>query len=177
MTSKPGARISTAIDHLNRVVAGVSSMFLVLLMLTIVVNVLLRYVFSIGMIELEELQWHLNAVVVMGCLAYAYQTDQHVRVDVLRVQMSARKQSILEALGIIFLLIPFITLVAYHAFHILSYSWQLREGSPMPSGLPARYLVKGVMFAGLCLLILQAVSAFLKAMITIFMKPIDDENS
>jgi TRAP-type mannitol/chloroaromatic compound transport system permease small subunit len=152
------------INRLSATVGMVGSYVLPLLMAAILVNVTLRYVFNIGMIELEELQWHLNAVTVMCCLAWAYQTGDHVRVDALHARMRPRTQALVEVLGVIFLFLPFVGLVAWHAWTIFSFSWALKEGSPMPSGLPARYIIKGIMAAGFTLLGLQGIAILLTSL-------------
>nr|WP_321509775.1 TRAP transporter small permease subunit [uncultured Celeribacter sp.] len=155
----------------ERFIAGVGkigSLFLPLLMITIIVNVFSRYVLGIGMIELEELQWHLNAVAVMSCLAWAYQQDAHVRVDAFHAKMSPSQRAIVEVLGVVFLLLPFLWFVTSSAWTIFGYSWRLKEGSPMPSGLPARYIIKFVMAAGLSLLFLQGVAILLKSLLFLF---------
>ncbi|MER5173486.1 TRAP transporter small permease subunit [Thioclava kandeliae] len=156
------------IDRFCATIGKIGAFFLPLLIVTILVNVTLRYVFSIGMIELEELQWHLNAVAVLLTLAWAYQCEDHVRVDMFHARMSPRRQALVEVLGLIFLFFPFIGLVAWNAWTIFSYSWALKEGSPMPSGLPARYIIKGIMGFGLSLLLLQGIGLFLKAATRLF---------
>ncbi|MEP3349432.1 MAG: TRAP transporter small permease subunit [Marinomonas sp.] len=144
-----------AIERLSVIVGKCGALVLPLLILTILINVILRYVFNLGFVELEEVQWHLNAIVVMSCLAYTYQTDEHIRVDVFRTRFSPKKCAWIEILGILFLFFPYVLLVASHAWGIASYSWSLREGSPMPSGLPARYIIKAIMALGISLLALQ----------------------
>lgn len=156
---------------IERVIAGIGragSLFLPLLMVTILVNVFSRYVLGIGSIELEELQWHLNAVAVMSCLAWAYQSDAHVRVDALHTKMTPVQKAVVEILGVLFLLLPFLWFVTDSAWTIFGYSWKLKEGSPMPSGLPARYIIKFVMAAGLSLLFLQGVAILLKSLLFLF---------
>lgn len=143
------------------------SLILPLLMVVIIFNVTLRYVFNIGLIELEELQWHLNAIAVMSCLAWTYQRDGHVRVDAFYARMSPRARALVELFGVLFLLLPFLWFVTSSAWTIFGYSWKLGEGSPMPSGLPARYIIKFVMAAGLSLLFLQGIAAALKALIAL----------
>ena len=56
----------------------------------IVANVLLRYAFSVGHIELEEIQWHIYSFGFLLGLSYAYQADSHIRVDVLHERWSPR---------------------------------------------------------------------------------------
>lgn len=161
-------RIIQMIEAVTIGVGKAGALLLPLLMLTILLNVTMRYVFQIGSIELEELQWHINAVVVMCCLAWAYQRDDHVRVDAFHARMRPRTKALVELFGVVFLLMPFLWLVADSAWTIFGYSWQLKEGSPMPSGLPARYVIKFVMAAGLSLLMLQGVAIALRSLLTLF---------
>ncbi|WP_067102343.1 TRAP transporter small permease subunit [Marinomonas atlantica] len=154
--------IAHKIEVISVAIGKAGSLILPLLILTILINVIMRYVFNIGLVELEEVQWHLNAIVVMSCLAYTYQADEHIRVDILHSRFSPKRRAWVEILGILFLLFPYVILVSWHAWGIASYSWSLREGSPMPSGLPARYIIKGVMALGLSLLALQGVAILLR---------------
>ncbi|EAV41587.1 TRAP-type mannitol/chloroaromatic compound transport system, small permease component [Stappia aggregata IAM 12614] len=155
------------LERVVRLVGQAGALFLPLLMITILVNVVARYVFGIGSIEIEELQWHLNAVAVMSCLAWAYQRDAHVRVDALHARMSPRTRAVVELCGVLFLLLPFLWFVTGSSWKIFEYSWKLKEGSPMPSGLPARYIIKFVMAAGLSLLFVQGIAVALKSILTL----------
>ncbi|TYC69049.1 TRAP transporter small permease subunit [Stappia sp. BW2] len=159
------------LERVVRLVGQAGALFLPLLMITILVNVIARYVFNIGSIEIEELQWHLNAVAVMSCLAWAYQRDAHVRVDALHARMSPRTRAVVELCGVLFLLLPFLWFVTGSSWKIFEYSWKLKEGSPMPSGLPARYIIKFVMAAGLSLLFVQGIAVALKSILTLLPSP------
>ena len=46
-------------------------------------NVLLRYVFSIGSVWAQELEWHLMVPICLFGMSYALRHGEHVRVDVL----------------------------------------------------------------------------------------------
>lgn len=154
--------IADKIGAFSVAVGKAGSLILPVLIITILVNVILRYAFNIGLVELEEVQWHLNAIVVMSCLAYTYQVDEHIRVDIFHNRFSPKRRAWVEILGILFLFFPYTILVSWHAWDITSYSWSLREGSPMPSGLPARYIIKGIMALGLSLLVLQGAAILLR---------------
>ncbi len=125
-------------------------------MFVLIVNVLLRYGFSRGFIELEELQWHLYAAAFLLGFAYTYAADEHVRVDLLAKRFSPRVRAGIELAGALLLLLPFALLMSYHSFDFFWRSWTLGERSAMPSGLPARWLIKGVLLGGMVLLSLQA---------------------
>lgn len=132
--------------------------------LTVVVvgNVVLRYVFNLGMIELEEVQWHLYASAFLLGYAWTYKHDGHVRVDVFSHRFSARTKAWVEVFGCAFLLLPFVLITTYFAFDFFRASWALRETSDIPSGLPARYVIKFILFLALAMLSLQGVSQLLK---------------
>lgn len=155
-------RIADAIDGVSRAVGRAVAWVYPVLVLVVVLNVVMRYGFSRGMIELEEVQWHLYSVGFLLAFAYAYQMDDHVRVDVLSSRFSERTRAVIELVGCVGLLIPFLAILSHYSFDFFWRSWLIRETSDMPSGLPARYVIKSVLFAGLFLLMLQAVSVAIR---------------
>tara|TARA_B100000780_G_C21027565_1_gene411949 strand:- start:528 stop:881 length:354 start_codon:yes stop_codon:yes gene_type:complete len=74
--------ITQMIDRFVMAVCGVFNWIWVILVIVIITNVVLRYVFSQGMIELKELQWHLFAIGWLVGLSSTFILDGHVRVDV-----------------------------------------------------------------------------------------------
>lgn len=155
------------VERISVAVGRTASLLLLVLIATIFLNIILRYGFNLGMIELEEFQWHLNAVVAMACMACTYRDDGHVRVDILHASLSFRKKAWIELLGTLFLFLPFVVLVSSHSWSMFAYSWKLGEGSPMPSGLPARYIIKFIMFAGFVLFGLQGVAIALRSILVL----------
>ena len=65
------------------------------LVIVIIGNVILRYVFRSGYIELEELQWHLYAIGWLVGLSSTAIVDAHVRVDVLNEKLSFKSCSMI----------------------------------------------------------------------------------
>ena len=155
---RPHNAISRFIDGgLEALGRWLSYIWLVLLAV-IVVNVLLRYAFSEGRIELEELQWHLYSIGFLLGLGYAYQADAHIRVDVLHERMTPRTQAWVELYGILLFLFPFIALVLIYAMPFVASSFALSEISPSPGGLPLRWLVKAFLPIGFFILLLASFS-------------------
>ena len=73
-----------------------------LLMVVVVVS---RYFFGVGMTYLQELIMYFHAIVFLGCAGYVFNKDEHVRVDIFYRNASSKyKDSINLALGFIFLL-------------------------------------------------------------------------
>jgi TRAP-type mannitol/chloroaromatic compound transport system permease small subunit len=129
---------------LDRIAAAFSWIWLVLIAV-IATAVVLRFVFGIGRIELEELQWHLYAAgFLMGIVACAAK-DRHVRVDVLREKMSPRLRDWIDLYGILLLQIPFLTLVFVSALPFVADSFSVGERSASAGGLPFRWLLKSML--------------------------------
>ena len=101
-------KIAVAIDAGVKAVGHVVMWANVLLMGAIFAQVSLRYLFSQNYPKLDEIQWHFYGIVTMIGISYALITDSHVRVDVLHMQLSRRAQRIIEVIGILTLLTPFI---------------------------------------------------------------------
>ena len=150
------------IDGLSIGVGSAASWLYPVLVLVMTVNVGLRYGLGRGFIELEELQWHLYAAAFLLGFAYTYAADEHVRVDLLHARFRPRTRAWIELLGCLLLLFPFTAIVSVSAFDFFVQSYQLGERSPMPSGLPGRWIIKGILFVSLLLLALQSLGTALR---------------
>jgi len=137
----------------------------VLLVLVIILQVTLRKGFSHGLIALEELQWHLYAIGVMFGLSYAQTTDAHIRVDLFHCRFKTRSKRLIEIIGILCLLLPFITVIFLHSLDFLYDSYRINESSSAPSGLPWRWLIKAVIPASFALLALAVLSRLYREII------------
>ena len=101
--------ITKAIDNFVLWVGEIFNWLWVILVAVIILNVILRYVFKNGMIELEELQWHLYSIGWLVGLSSTYIVDSHVRVDVLSERLDYRKKLWFELFGILILFLPFVS--------------------------------------------------------------------
>ena len=160
-------RSADGVEILTRSVGRTASLCYLLLVLVVLVNVTLRYFFSLGMIEMEEIQWHLYSIGFLLGLAWTLGEDSHVRVDILHQRFSPKTKALVDLIGHIFLLIPFAGLVFYFSIDFVANSWALKEGSDNPSGLPARYVIKAVMSVGLLLLFLQGIASSIRMIRTL----------
>lgn len=140
----------------------------VLLIGVIILQVVLRKVFSNGQIALEELQWHLYATAVMFGTAYAQISNLHVRVDLFYHKFSERTKAVVDLFGLLFLAIPFVVIVMLHSYDFAYESWRVNESSASPSGLPFRWLIKSVIPLSFALLLLSMLAKMLRTLETIF---------
>ena len=166
----PHTQLSLRIDNFVRLIGqGLSYLWLVLLFV-IVSNVLMRYVFNEGRIELEELQWHLYSIGFLLGMSYAYQADVHIRVDVLHERFSPELKAWIELYGILLFLLPFIALVLIYSVQFVTSSYLVGEVSPSPGGLPYRWAMKAILPLGFALLLLTDFARLLRVWSLLFIE-------
>jgi TRAP-type mannitol/chloroaromatic compound transport system permease small subunit len=122
----------------------------------------------------QELEWHLFAIIFLLGAAYTLKRDRHVRVDILYLKFSPKTRAWVDLLGSIFLLLPFCILVIFASHKFVFNSFLIQETSPDPGGLPARYLLKACIPIGFFLVLLQGFSQSAKSFLAVMQK---DETS
>ena len=144
-------------------------------MLLVCYDVAMRYLFQAGSVALQELEWHLFALIFLLGAAYTLKHDEHVRVDVLYQAkwMTPRRRAMVNLFGCLFLLLPFCILMIVSSVPFVEQSYGWGEASPDPGGLPHRWLLKAMIPLGFVLLVLQGLALCIRSLQTIF-KP---ENS
>ncbi len=134
------------------------------LVLLVCYDVAMRYLFQSGSIALQELEWHLFALIFLLGAAYTLKHDEHVRVDLFygNRRVSDRQRAWVNLLGSLLLLIPFCVLIIYTSIPFVENAWAMGEGSPDPGGLPYRFLIKAAIPAGFALLLIQGVAEVMR---------------
>ncbi len=132
-----------------------------LVMFTILVQVTLRYGFHAGEAWVDEFIWHLYAFFMFG-LSYAITTDSHIRVDIVHMKFTKKKQRIIEVLGIVFLIMPFTIIIFDHSVGWVHHSFMANEFSENTTGLPYRWVVKSLLPISLVLIFIASLSELIK---------------
>jgi TRAP-type mannitol/chloroaromatic compound transport system permease small subunit len=154
-----------AVSTLNGIVrriAETTAWFNVLLILIILMQVVMRYGFKQGLVPLEELMWHLYAVAFMFGMAYSITNDSHIRVDIVHMSLPRGAQHLLEILGILFLLMPFLVILFDHSIGWVAESYRIGESSANPTGLPYRWLIKAVVPLSALLMFIAALARLIQ---------------
>ncbi len=157
-------RCVSIIDNIVKKVGTLVSWLSLLLVLIIVIDVALRYLFNTTSAASFELEWHLFAVIFLLGAGYTLQQDKHVRVDVFYHRFSDKTKALVNLIGTAILLLPFCAVAFWESLSFVETSFAVRETSPDPGGLPARYLIKAAIPAGFLLLGLQGVNLFLMSL-------------
>jgi TRAP-type mannitol/chloroaromatic compound transport system permease small subunit len=152
-----------ALDAFVNRIGQLISWLAAVLVVVIIVQVILRYVFGRGLVVLEEVQWHLYAIGIMFGLSYSLVHDSHIRLDLLYDGFPRRRKEKVEIFGVLFLLMPMIIVILIHSWPFLYDSLRINERSDAPMGLCCRWFIKALLPAGFIMLGLAAVSRLVRA--------------
>jgi TRAP-type mannitol/chloroaromatic compound transport system permease small subunit len=152
----PDNKFATGITNVVQAIGRYSSALNVVLIAAIIVQVVLRYVFGLGLVQLEELQWHLYAVNVIFGMAYCQSVDSHIRLDLVHDKLSKRTKEWIEIIGIIVLLYPLIYVIFIHSVDFLWEAIRTNERSDSPVGLCCRWIPKGLIPIAMIMLFASA---------------------
>lgn len=166
--------IVDGINNFVRFVGHIAAWANVLLIGVILLQVTLRYGFNKGMVPLEELIWHLYAVGIMFGLSYAMTTDSHIRVDLIHMYLSPKKRYIIEILGLTILLMPFLWTILDHSIGWVYQSYEMKEASANPTGLPNRWIIKSVLPISFALMFLAAIARLIQSVMLLLHKGEDN---
>lgn len=155
------------VDKINKSIGRKTSWLTAALVLVVVGDVIVRYVFNDSSVAIQELEWHLFAILFLMGAAYTLQKDDHVRVDLFYSKFNAKQKAWLNIIGTIIFLIPFTLLIIYTSQNYALNSFALNEASPDPGGLPARYILKAFIPLSFTFLLLQGVSLLFKSILVI----------
>ena len=160
-------RISNRIDAISERTGQLAAWLVPLMVVIIGYDITMRYLFRIGSVALQELEWHLFALVFLLGAAYTLKHDGHVRVDIFYRSrfLNDRQRAWIEVLGTLLFLIPFCVLIIASAWPFVMNSFAMGEGSPDAGGLPYRYLLKAAIPLGFFLLLLQGIANMLRAVV------------
>lgn len=159
----PKSKIAERIDRFVVATGNLAAWFNVLLIGVIILQVVLRYVFGMGMVQLEEMQWHLFAVNVIFGLAYCQSVDSHIRLDLLHIRMTQRQREWVELFGILFLSLPLIYVIFVHSIDFVWEALRTMERSDSPMGLPYRWIPKSLIPISMVFFFLAALARLIQA--------------
>lgn len=104
--------------------------------------VILRYVFGVNYIFMQESITYMHGAVFLLAGGYALLTDDHVRVDIFYRSASPRKKALTDLAGTYLLLFPVCLLLIWTASPYVARSWAVGEGSNESSGIQALFIIK-----------------------------------
>lgn len=164
MTSLRG--FADIVDRLNERIGRTLAWLTLAMVLVQFVVVVMRYVFGLGSVVMQEAIVYMHATVFLGGAAYALLHDGHVRCDIFFSLATPRVRAIIDLIGVSLFLLPMCALIFWIAWPYVANAWAVLEGSPEGRlGIPAVFLLKTVILVFAVLLGLQAISMAVRAAI------------
>ncbi len=124
--------------------------------------VVLRYVFGMSSIALNESVLYMHGALFMLAAGYTLQVDGHVRVDIFYAKAGPRTRLIIDTLGHLVFLQPAMLVMLYWSWPSVRNAWSILEGPISVGGIPASFLLKSLIPAFCGLIIIQSVALILR---------------
>ncbi len=149
-------RLLHAAESILKGTEAAAAICLLALVLITFSTVVVRYLFSVSAMALQELQWYCYALSFLFGMAPTFRAQGHVRIDILYARLPATWRRRIDIWGTLLFLLPFAGLILWASYDFVAYSYSIREASPNPGGLPAVYLFKAAIPLSFALLVLAA---------------------
>ena len=130
--------------RLNVYLGKFLALVFLLMTLNVFYDVVSRYAFHKNSVAMQELEWHLFAIIILFGVSVALMEEGHVRVDFLYDRFSVRAKAVINIIGTVFFLLPLAFLVFYTSYDFVVDSYKIKEISENPGGLPFRYVIKAM---------------------------------
>lgn len=140
-------------------IAAWGTLAMVVVMFAVVV---LRYLFGMGSIALQESVLYFHSVVFLLGAAWTLADDQHVRVDVFYRGFSTSRRAWVDLAGTLLFLFPVAVMLLATSRGYVADSWAVREASREAGGLAYVYLLKTLIPVAALLLLLQGIAIVLR---------------
>jgi len=149
-------KLENFFDRFSDLMGWIAGLLNLLMMLNVFYDSIMRYFFNTGSIAMQEMEWHLFAMVFLFGIAYALKEDGHVRVDILYDRFTPRWKAIVNIGGTLLLLLPLSLLIIEGSVWYVTEAFTSGEISGDPGGLTRRWLIKLVIPASFVFLIVSA---------------------
>ena len=144
------------------IMGKITAFLLFLMVLNVAFDVMMRYLFHNSSVGMQEMEWHLFAVIFLFGISVALKDEGHVRVDFLYERCTPRKRAIINIIGTLFFLIPFALLILCGSYAFVHDAYLTHEISEDPGGLPLRWLIKGMIPFSFGFLVFSAIGYILQ---------------
>jgi TRAP-type mannitol/chloroaromatic compound transport system permease small subunit len=153
--------LTTGINRLNTVTGQLTSYLALPLVIVVIYEVFMRYLFNAPTSWGFEATTFIYGVHFVLGFAYTHQHDGHVAIDVFEARLAPRARTILRIIVNLLLFVPTIGLLSIYAIRYAATSWGNWEHAST-SWAPPIYPFKTIMAIGFVLLFLQGIAKLIE---------------
>ncbi|MBM3504274.1 MAG: TRAP transporter small permease subunit [Alphaproteobacteria bacterium] len=161
------SRMIWAISGFNALLGRLFSTFSLAIVLVCFTVVVLRYVFSISFIWMQDLYVWMNGIMFTGIAGYVFLRNGHVRVDVFYRPASLRRKAWIDLIGSLIFLTPFCYAIIYWGWDYVRRSWRISESSLNAGGLEGLFIVKTFIMVFAVVIALQGLAMVLRSILVL----------
>ncbi len=126
---------------------------------------------GMGSTRLQELEWHLHAVLFCTWLGYTYLRNGHVRIDVFTGGLAPRSKLWLELFCCVVFALPYLWVALPYAWDFFVVSFGQNESSDAPTGLPYRWVIKCFLFVAFATVAAAVAAVIARCVVALFGTP------
>ena len=145
-------------NRVTKLTEYITIQFFYIMFITVIINIVLRYLFNINFIFLQELVMYMHAFIFLFGISLCLKEDTHVRIDIFSSKLEIRYRNLIDQIGLIIFIVPFCLFVIYESSSMIIRSWVMLESSSEPGGLPIVFILKTSIYIFSFLILLQAVN-------------------
>ncbi len=165
-----------AVDSVSRLFGAVAAALVIVLVVLMLYDVVLRYVFNAPTIWGNDLNtWLMGASFVLS-IAYAMSTDSHVRVDLLYDRRTRPRIRIVDLVGLTAIILPTVAWITLGLFDHFVTAYQSGERSGSGGWNPIVWPFKFILLVGFAIFTLQIVAEIIKRAASLMGRPFDDRD-
>ena len=161
------AKFARGIDGINEVIGKIASWAALGLVLVQFGIVMMNYLYSEGIIAVEEGLTYMHSLLFLGAAGYTLLHNGHVRVDIFYSKMNERKKAYINLIGTFLILFPVLIVIGVYGWPFVSQSWSIFEGSIETSGLHFVYILKSMILLFVASTFIQGVSMSLHSFLVL----------
>jgi TRAP-type mannitol/chloroaromatic compound transport system permease small subunit len=162
--------VAKAIDSLNQRLGSWVAWLALIMVLVQFVVVLMRYVFGMGSIAMQESIIYMHGILFMVGAGYTLLHDGHVRVDIFYREATPKHKAKVDIFGVLAFLLPVCILIWIYSWPYVVSAWEVYEGSKETSGIQAVFLLKTIVLVFCVLVALQGISMLIHSLAVLLEK-------
>jgi TRAP-type mannitol/chloroaromatic compound transport system permease small subunit len=135
-------RLENILNFIIKKSGRLGSFLILLLIILVSASVILRYVFSIGFIWLQDLYIWVHAIFILMGIGYTLNKDEHVRIDLLYRSVRKKLKKKINFFGALLFGMPVSFILIFNGFDYFYRSFLLNESSKETGGLPFIFILK-----------------------------------